>query len=138
MARTPDRGGRPGTELPFTGRDVELRDFEADLTAAESGRCRLIVVSGAHGIGKSRLVDEFAAAARRRGFTVVSARGVDQTGSPPMWCWRHLVTELLDGLDPLSRASVVGAHGPALGGLVLPTARSPTAPIATVRRPCSG
>ena len=105
-------------ELPFAGREAELRDFDADLSAAEARRCRMLVVSGAHGEGKSRLLDEFAAVARARQFTVVSARGVDETGSPPMWCWRHLITDLVNGLDPLSRASVVGAHGPALVGLL--------------------
>jgi len=120
MVWPPRLGVGGGLELPFAGRDAELGDLEGDLAAAEAGRSRMVAVSGAHGAGKSRLLEELAAIAKRRGFAVASARGVDQTGSPPMWCWRQLVSDLMSVVDPLTRASVVGAHGPVIGGLLTP------------------
>ena len=102
MAPTPHRGGRPGTELPFTGRDVELREFEADLTAAAvralpaDRRVRAPTAPASRGWSTSSPPPP-----ERRGLhRSCPARGVDQTGSPPMWCWRHLVTELLERVGP--------------------------------------
>jgi predicted ATPase len=88
--------------LPLVGRVAELRDFEADLEAAQDGRSRLLVVSGRHGTGKSRLLEEFVDTARHHAFVVASARGLDQTGSPPLWCWRQIIGDLLDGLRPVA------------------------------------
>jgi DNA-binding CsgD family transcriptional regulator len=127
MGEPADVGVGRWWELPLAGREAELRDFDADLSAAAAGRCRMVVVSGAHGAGKSRLLDEFAGVAHRE-FTVVSARGIDETGSPAMWCWRHLVSDLVGRLDPWSRASLVGAHGAALGGLLEGAAHAWTPP----------
>jgi predicted ATPase len=87
--------------LPLVGRVAELRDFEADLEAAQDGPSRLLVVSGRHGTGKSRLLEEFVDTARHHRFVVASARGLDQTGSPPLCCWRQIIGDLLDGLDPI-------------------------------------
>src|SRR5262249_32044196 len=57
---------------PLIGRDAEL----ATLTAALDGS-RTLVVLGEPGIGKTRLLDELAAAARLRGLAVLRGRGVE-------------------------------------------------------------
>ncbi|OGN84787.1 MAG: hypothetical protein A2X23_09910 [Chloroflexi bacterium GWC2_73_18] len=59
--------GLPGLEAPMVGRDRELATLLGLLDeAVESGRPHLAVVYGPAGIGKSRLVREFLAAATQR------------------------------------------------------------------------
>ena len=55
---------------PLVGREEELRDFRALAEAcAERKRSRVVVVRGDPGVGKSRLVLEFAETARALGFS---------------------------------------------------------------------
>ncbi|MGZ5725258.1 MAG: adenylate/guanylate cyclase domain-containing protein, partial [Caldimonas sp.] len=69
---------------PLVGREEELRDFAALAAAcAERQRSRVVVVRGDPGVGKSRLVAEFAAKARTLGFSCHAAAVLDfgaQTG----------------------------------------------------------
>jgi DNA-binding CsgD family transcriptional regulator/tetratricopeptide (TPR) repeat protein len=55
----------------FVGRVSELAQLEAGLDAAERGEPGLVLLGGEAGIGKTRLVDELAAAAGARGTLVV-------------------------------------------------------------------
>ena len=50
----------PGIDLPIFGRDEELRQLDATLEDLEEGRSRILLVSGEAGVGKSRLIMEFA------------------------------------------------------------------------------
>jgi DNA-binding SARP family transcriptional activator/predicted ATPase len=57
---------------PMVGRDDELARLRAELVAARSGkRCRVAVVLGEAGIGKTRLVRELAASAREEAAVLV-------------------------------------------------------------------
>jgi DNA-binding SARP family transcriptional activator len=55
----------------FVGRQAELRHLRAQLTRADEGRGSTILVTGEAGVGKTRLVAEFAADARRLGACVL-------------------------------------------------------------------
>jgi DNA-binding SARP family transcriptional activator len=59
----------PGT--PFVGRDSVLRHLGEQLTRADGGDGRMILVTGEAGVGKTRVVAELAAEARRRGASVL-------------------------------------------------------------------
>jgi hypothetical protein len=61
------------------------------LDAARSGHGSLILVTGEPGIGKSRLMDEFADAARNRGCSVLIGRCWDGGGAPAYWPWIQVV-----------------------------------------------
>jgi DNA-binding SARP family transcriptional activator len=56
---------------PFVGRGSPLQHLGEQLTQAEAGNGCMILVNGEAGVGKSRLVAEFAAAARRLGCCVL-------------------------------------------------------------------
>ena len=56
----------------FVGRDAELAQLDTALDAALGGQGRLVLVAGEPGIGKTRLLQEFAASAHRRGALVLS------------------------------------------------------------------
>ena len=54
----------------FVGRTAELDELHEALDAARSGAVRVVLVGGEAGVGKSRLLREFAAQARRAGAQV--------------------------------------------------------------------
>jgi adenylate cyclase len=65
---------RRSVETPFLGRAAEQDQLQAALALAEKGQGRVLGLSGAAGLGKSRLCREFADAAVRRGIPVHQTR----------------------------------------------------------------
>ncbi|WP_177233220.1 AAA family ATPase [Streptomyces sp. Ag109_O5-10] len=70
----PGREGKAGTGLRLRGRDREIAAVREALVAVRGGRGACVVVEGAPGVGKSRLLAELDGRARRCGFDVVSVR----------------------------------------------------------------
>jgi class 3 adenylate cyclase len=66
----------PSRLAPFVGRRAELGTLQAALDRAIAGEGSAIGVRGEPGVGKSRLVHEFACACRNRGLRVDTARAV--------------------------------------------------------------
>src|SRR3990172_13035633 len=73
----PSRG-----RTPFVGRDKELAALTERLDAAGRGEGGLVLIAGEPGIGKSRLLAEFAARARSDGWLVLSGSAYDTEGMP--------------------------------------------------------
>ena len=72
-ARAESIHGPTTEERPrLIGRDSVLRRLREELTRADGGMGRMIVVSGEAGVGKTRLVEELASEARRKGVGVLS------------------------------------------------------------------
>ena len=65
----------------MVGREQELALLVDMLGRAEVGAGGFAVLAGEAGIGKTRLVTEWAAEARRRGFVVLMGRAIDSGGS---------------------------------------------------------
>ncbi len=68
---------------PYVGRDDELADLRRALEAADGGHGSLVMIGGEPGVGKTRLAEETAAFARRRGMLVFTGRCSDMEGAPP-------------------------------------------------------
>ncbi|MGP4012027.1 helix-turn-helix transcriptional regulator [Streptomyces sp. 4N124] len=68
------RGNQAMTGLCLRGRDREIVVVREALDAVRGGRGACVVVEGASGVGKSRLLAELDGMARRLGFDVVSVR----------------------------------------------------------------
>ncbi len=92
---------------PFVGRVGELAGLRGWIADASAGSGGLVLVSGPPGIGKTRLVEEAAAAAPE----VVWGRCVDDPGAPPLWPWRRVVDALpaVDSAVTTAFADVEGA-----------------------------
>ncbi len=60
---------------PFVGREAETAELETALDEALAGNGGAVAIVGDPGVGKSRLVSEFAARCRERGLTVNSTTG---------------------------------------------------------------
>jgi tetratricopeptide (TPR) repeat protein len=87
---------------PFVGRAQELAQLVSALEAARSGHGSLVLVTGEPGIGKSRLMDEFADVARQRACRVLNGRCWDGGGAPAYWPWVQIVRAAGGDFDALA------------------------------------
>jgi class 3 adenylate cyclase/tetratricopeptide (TPR) repeat protein len=86
--------GRAMNELPMVGRWAELRTFAAKLDEARVGRGQIIGVSAEAGMGKSRLVAEFARTAGQRGLVVAAGECQSYGTNTGYYVWREIWSTL--------------------------------------------
>lgn len=110
-------------DVPLVGRDAELARLTARLADAAVGRGRLVIVTGEAGIGKTALLEEFAAQARSGGSQVLGGRCFESDWSPPYAPFAQALADLVAGIDRVELANDLGSVGPALAALV-PALRS--------------
>jgi DNA-binding CsgD family transcriptional regulator/tetratricopeptide (TPR) repeat protein len=67
----------PGDHNKLVGRGDALRVFEEELGAASAGSFRFVTLVGEPGVGKSRLLEELASAAERRGVLTLWGRATE-------------------------------------------------------------
>lgn len=106
-AAVPAREGL--ARLPFVGRAAERAALLEALTAAGRGHGGIVLVEGAAGEGKTRLVEELLADARWRGFQVGVGRADPLAASAPYQPLRDALAPLL---TPLRAAQLVELAGP--------------------------
>jgi len=75
----------------FVGRLGELRELSAVLEEAPARRRSLFLVTGEPGIGKSRLMEEFAGLLTDQGWRVLTGRCWEHGGAPAYWPWIQVV-----------------------------------------------
>ena len=75
-----DAAAQPARAGPFVGRDEELSELHAALRRAVAGRPGMILVAGEAGVGKSRLIGQFAGQARRARAVVAVGGAAPLTG----------------------------------------------------------
>src|SRR5215208_4216596 len=73
----------PSRRPPFVGREAELAVLRQGLANAGRREGGVVLVSGEPGIGKSRLLREFADRARAEGWRVLRGRAYETEGMPP-------------------------------------------------------
>jgi tetratricopeptide (TPR) repeat protein len=105
------------------------------LGAARGRQGQVAMIEGAAGIGKTRLAEEVAARAQRRGARVGVGRCWPEGDAPPLWPWRAILREL-DApqglLDEPAAASAGGRFGRFLAVLDHIRASPPAAPLVVV------
>jgi DNA-binding winged helix-turn-helix (wHTH) protein len=84
---------------PSAGRPAELELLQAEFERAQSGRGRIVVVSGDAGIGKTTLVEHFAQQLERRGVLVAWGRSWQATSAPELWPWLEIGRYCLSRLE---------------------------------------
>lgn len=78
----------------FIGRRRELDVLAAQFREAMAGKGAIVLVGGEPGIGKSRLLEQAAAAAERAGLTVAWGRCWEGPGAPALWPWVQILRHL--------------------------------------------
>ena len=76
---------------PLVGRREELAVLRSALESARAGAGRLVVVTGAAGIGKTRLAEAAVDAAHEAGLRVARGYAVADPGAPPLWPWQRVL-----------------------------------------------
>ncbi|MET7426874.1 BTAD domain-containing putative transcriptional regulator [Dactylosporangium sp. NPDC005555] len=99
----------------LVGRAEELAVLRQAVQAALTGGTGLAIVEGEPGVGKTRLVQEAAAEAGRRGARVVWASCLEGDGTPAMWPWEQAITAVVDSLPAPAREKWIASE---LGSLV--------------------
>jgi DNA-binding SARP family transcriptional activator len=95
ITRTP----RQADAATIVGRGEELRQLDNAFERAARGTGGVVFIQGEPGIGKTRLVTEFAASAGTAEATVRWGRCPESAGAPPLWPWTAVLDDLLADLD---------------------------------------
>jgi len=78
----------------FVGRDAALASLEEARRLAERAPGRLVLISGAAGVGKTRLAEFFSSQATAQGAAVLFGRSREGEGVPAFWLWSQVLREL--------------------------------------------
>ncbi|MBV8218346.1 MAG: AAA family ATPase, partial [Solirubrobacterales bacterium] len=103
---------------PVLGRDEQLGELRRGLDLAFDGRGVVFMIGGEAGIGKSRLADELARDARRRGARVVWGRCWEAGGAPAYWPWVQVLRSLVHDRDDVDWRSLGATGGASLLALI--------------------
>jgi DNA-binding SARP family transcriptional activator len=110
--RPPEPAAAPAA-APWYGREEELRRLLGIYDTAAAGGGGVVTVVGEPGIGKTRLLQELAAAARRRGGLVLSGRCLEGGWVPPYHAFVEAITGYAAQAGPTRlRADLGPAAGP--------------------------
>jgi DNA-binding CsgD family transcriptional regulator len=105
-------------EAVFVGRERELRALGERLERALAGTGSLVLVAGDPGIGKTRTLAEFAAAARARGALTPWGSSFEGDWHPPYGPWVEALGDVVRSLDPPRLRRDLGAGAPVLARLL--------------------
>ena len=111
----------------FAGRTAELATLGDELGEAGRERIRIVFVVGEAGVGKTRLLAEFAATSRA---TVLVGRGATTTAEVPFSVFVEAIESRLRGLSPHAVAGIVSTRARPLAA-VLPSVAAAVPPLAT-------
>ena len=126
-AKAEHRRERHGTAVPFVGREAEMDFWRRFWPHAVAGGERILFVAGEAGVGKSRLVEQFAAyVARRGGYVATGHCSAFEQAQPyvPLteWLQEALMRSGPYAMEALSSWEVGNL------ALLLPELRSPSLP----------
>ena len=93
----------------FVGRQREIGEVKSALEDALSGQGRLVMLVGEPGIGKTRVAQELAGHAERRGAQVLWGRCYEEQGTPPYWPWVQPIRTYVQHRDPVHLQSEMGS-----------------------------
>ncbi|HKU40885.1 MAG TPA: AAA family ATPase, partial [Polyangiales bacterium] len=111
-------GHIPPQPLSFVGREQAMAELSSAMTQALHGRGGLVLISGEAGIGKSRLMGEFATLAARAGVTALWASCWEGGEAPVFWPWMQVLRAYVRGRDLAELQRELGAGASELGRLV--------------------
>ena len=115
----------------FIARERELAALVAAFASACSGSGKLVLLTGEGGIGKTRLIEHFAASLPSNAAVVLWGRCHPDPDVPAYWPWRRIVEAYAERRDDAELLQVLGqgapGHRAARSGTErsIPSARTP-------------
>ena len=103
---------------PFVARAQERAKLLRAVERAREGAGSLVLIGGEAGVGKTRLVEEAAAEARRLGMRVLTGRCVDQQGAPPYLPTIEHIEEAARQVSPEGLRQTLGENAPEIAKLM--------------------
>lgn len=103
----------------FVGRASEMRHLKIAAEAAAHGRGCVVTVTGDPGIGKSRLLEEFAGEISDRAL-VLEGRCSYAEGAPPYFLWVQIITGYVEATKPDTLRRVMGENSSVIAEVVQP------------------
>jgi class 3 adenylate cyclase/tetratricopeptide (TPR) repeat protein len=103
---------------PFVARGEERGKLQRALERTRDGTGSLLLVGGEAGVGKTRLVEEAAADARRLGLRVLTGHCVDQQGAPPYLPTIEHLEEAARQVSPEAFRQALGENAPEIAKLM--------------------
>jgi tetratricopeptide (TPR) repeat protein len=104
--------------VALVGRTSELQRLCALTEQARSGHGGVVLLGGAPGIGKTRLAEEAAQAARSLGLLTSWGRAWEGGGAPPFWPWIQIIRAIRK--TGITLPSELAQLVPELGGVAHP------------------
>lgn len=101
-------------DLPFVGRDVELRDFDTIVRHLDDGESDYRLLCGPSGVGKTRLLSELEARAQRGGVSVFRGAAFPVDYGVPFALWAEAFLPHLRMLDEATLATLSRGGGEVL------------------------
>ncbi|HSN71510.1 MAG TPA: AAA family ATPase, partial [Steroidobacteraceae bacterium] len=93
----------------FVGRRRELEACSEWLAQSSQGRGRLVALAGEAGMGKTRLMDEFARSAAARGHTVAWSQMIEDPVAPPYLPWTLALRSIAQQFNDEALRNVLGS-----------------------------
>jgi DNA-binding SARP family transcriptional activator len=108
-------GGARAAETPIVGREPEMERLQGALRRMLDAGGNVVLISGGAGIGKSRLIQEFATYAANSGMSVAVGRCYESEQALPLHPWIDALRGDRVSLDPALRDRLGAATGAELG-----------------------
>lgn len=104
---------------PYVGREAELAELVGLLDGAMRGRGALVMIAGEAGVGKTRLTEEVAVEAARRGMQVRIGRSYEMDGTLPYVPFVEILEQTLAGSpNPTAFRRLIGDEAPEVAKLL--------------------
>jgi class 3 adenylate cyclase/tetratricopeptide (TPR) repeat protein len=103
---------------PYVGRAAERERCQALAERAQGGRGGLVLISGEAGVGKTRLGQEVAEVAERRGMVVLFGHCIDMEAPPPYQPLVEQLEQAARALTPEALREILGENAPELAKLM--------------------
>ena len=102
----------------FVGRDRELADLRRGLDEVQRGHSSFFLISGEPGIGKTALIEQFAAGVADHDARVLFGRCWESGGAPAYWPWVQCLRVLVRESEPAMLTNQLGVGAADLAELV--------------------
>ena len=103
----------------FVGREPERGILRRCMERAQAGKGSVVIISGAPGVGKSRLADEFGSEASQNGFLALAGSCYDRDDSAPFIPFVEILeTALAQATSPKAFREALGDDAPEIARLM--------------------